>query len=157
MAASPVSCLLDHHLLLLPIHEKQKECRACEEDAIHDAERKRRLQHRALLIDVEAERRVPAEAIRAQGDVEGSIGAEMAAVGVGDAAEVVDAGDEGPDEKDVYEADEVGRAAGRFAAKECQEAPHRCKGRDNKEDSEVGISCALELRTRVARTGHRRV
>lgn len=98
MTTPPIGCLFHHNLLLLPVHEQQKEGRAREEDAVHDPKRKRRFQHRALLVDVEAEGRVPAEAIRAEGDVEGAVGAEMAAVGVGDAAQVVDASDESPDE-----------------------------------------------------------
>ena len=158
MAAPPIARLLDHHLLFLPVHEQQEEGRAREEDAVHDAKGERRLQHRAFLVDVEAEGRVPAEAIRAQGDVEGAVVAEVAAVGFGDAAQVVDARDQGPDEEDVDEADEVRRAPGRFAAEERQEAPYRCEGGDYEEHSEVGV---LDVRTgergKVGRTGRRLV
>lgn len=85
MATPPIS-LLDHNILLLPIHEQQKERAARKKDAVHDPERKRRLQHCALLVDVESKGVVPVKPVRAQGDVESAVVGEMRAVGVGDAA-----------------------------------------------------------------------
>ena len=76
MATPPIS-LLDHNILLLSVHEQQKERRDREEDAIYDAECKRRLQHRAFLVDIVAEWRVTIEAIRAKTEIEGAIGREV--------------------------------------------------------------------------------
>ena len=72
MATPPIS-LLNHHLLLRPIHKQQEERRNREKYAIHDPKRKCRLQHCTLLVDIEAERRVAIEAIGAKTDVERAV------------------------------------------------------------------------------------
>lgn len=76
MATPPIG-LLDHNILLLSVHEQQKERRDGEEDAVYDAECKGGLQHRAFLVDIVAERRVAVEAIRAKTKIEGAIGREV--------------------------------------------------------------------------------
>lgn len=76
MTAPPVG-LLDHHILLLSMHEQQKERRDGEEDAIYDAECKGRLQHRAFLVNIVAKGRIAVEAVRAKTEIEGAIGREV--------------------------------------------------------------------------------
>ena len=113
----PVS-LLDHDLLLLPLHKDQKEGRNGKEDGIHDAEGKRGFEHRALLVDVEIEAVVAAHSAGAEGDVETAVVAEVRAIGVGDVAKVIYASDQGADEAYVDEADEMGGSTGGFATEE---------------------------------------
>ena len=64
MAPPPIS-LLNHNLLLLPLHEHQPERRNREQDDIDDAKRKGRLEHRTLLIHIEIEPVVATDPVRA--------------------------------------------------------------------------------------------
>lgn len=75
--ATPPICLLDHHILLLSVHEQQKERCDGEEDAVYDAECKGRLQHRAFLVKIVAKGRVAVEAIWAKAKIEGAIRREV--------------------------------------------------------------------------------
>lgn len=52
------NALFHHHISFLSVHEQQQDACDEKEDAVHDAERKARLQHRACLIDIDSERRV---------------------------------------------------------------------------------------------------
>jgi len=134
MATPPVS-LLDYNLLVLSMHEQQEERRDGEEDAIYDAKCKRRLQHRAFFVEIVAKRRVAVEATGAETDIEGAIGREVRAIGVGNAAQVVDSCDEGSYKAYVDEADKVGGAAGGFATEEREQAPCNGEGGDYEKDS----------------------
>ena len=62
----------------------------------------------------------------------------MRAIGVGDTAKIIDAGDQGADEAYVDETDEVGGTTGRFATEEGQDAPCYRKGGD---DEEYPVDC----------------
>lgn len=73
-----------------------------EEDGVHDAEGEARLEQRARLVGVDAQA-VAVDAKEAKVDVVRGAVANVGAIGAGDEAEVVDAGDEG-----TYEACEVG-------------------------------------------------
>lgn len=116
MTPPPISLLNHHLLLLLPLHEQQPKRRNRKQDSIQNPKRERRLEHRTLLVQVEIEPSVTAHAIRAQCDVEGAAVGEIGAAGVTDAAQVVDARDQGADKADVDEADEARGAASGFAA-----------------------------------------
>lgn len=137
MAPPPIS-LLNHHLLLfpLPTHEQQQEARNSKEDAVHDPERKARLQHRAILIRVQAEWRISADAIVVDGEREVAVVFESGAVGSGDVAQFVDAGDEGANEAEVDEGDEEGGVTGGFAAEDGGDGPGGGEDGNDEEDSE---------------------
>ena len=130
---SPPIGLLDHHLLLLPLHEEQPESRDGKEDGIHDAECKRGFQHGTLLIDVKIKPIVAAHSAGPECDIEIAVITEVRAIGVGDAAKVIDAGDQSANEAYVDETDEMGGPTGRFATEEGQEAPCYGKGGDDEE------------------------
>lgn len=114
MASPPIS-LLNHHLLLLPLHEDQEERRDSEENNIHDPEGEGRLQHGALLVCVETEPIVSTDATGAYSERGISITGKVGAIGVGDGAEVVYAGDQGANEANINEADEVSGPSGGLA------------------------------------------
>lgn len=139
MTTPPIS-LLNHHLLLRPIHKQQPERRHGKKDTVHNPKRKCRFQHRALLIDIKTEWTVSIKSVRPKRDVKGAIGAEVRAVSIGNAAQVVDARDQGADEADVDKADEVGGAPCGFAAEEGEEAPYGGEGGDYEEDSKQTLS-----------------
>ena len=143
--ASPPVCLLDHHLLLLPLHKDQPKRRDRKQNRVHDPKRECRLKHSTLLIEVEIETIITAHSVGAQCDVERSIIGEARTVGVGDAAEVIDSGDQGADEANVDKADEVGGSAGRLAADYRQEAPCYGEGGDYEEDSDVSLDIWLRI------------
>ncbi len=98
------------------MHEQQQEARNSKEDAIHDPERKGSLQHRTVLVRIQAEGRISADTIVIDGEGEVAVGFESSAVGSGDVAQFVDAGDEGAHEAEIDEGDEEGGVAGGFAA-----------------------------------------
>ena len=105
--------LIAHIIIILgPMHETQDEERDAEEDAIHDAKRETRLLHRAILFDAGREAARPGDAIGAHNHVRGAVAADAGAVGAGDAAEFVDAGDEGADEAEVDKGDEESGSLG---------------------------------------------
>ena len=87
-----------------------------EEYAIHDTECERCLEHGTRLIDIGRKRRASAESVGPKRNVEITIGREVRAVGVGYAAELVDARYEGSDEAKIHEGYEVGRVSRRLPA-----------------------------------------
>ena len=116
IVAPPPVRFLGHDLpvvLPLPMHEEQQKGGDGEENAIHDAKREAGFPHRTFLVGVQAHGGgIAADAVVVDGDGESTIGGEIGAVGVGDVAELVDAGDEGADETEVDEGDEDGGVAG---------------------------------------------
>ena len=137
MTPPPVG-LLHYHLLLLPLHKDQPESRNGKEDGIHDAECPRGFEHGTLFIDVEIKPVIAAHSIGPQSDRKIAIIAEVRAIGVGDVAKVIDAGDQGANEAYVDERDEVGGPTGGFATEEGQSTPCYCKGGD---DEEYSVDC----------------
>lgn len=112
-------------VLLMSAHKQQQNAGIEEKDAIHDAKRKARLQHRARLIHIDREGRVgrlPEVSERAQADVQRA-GGEIGATGVGNVAELDHTRDESADEAHVDERDEDGRLARRSVAEESRNAP----------------------------------
>ena len=138
--------LLHHHAPMMPVHKKRHHKRHEEQYTVDNPKREARLQHSTRLVHIHTERRV----IYAQGgDVNGvargpdAAGAGDASGGVGavlgsDAAELVDAGDEGADEGKVDEGDEEGRAAGRVVAEEGGDGPGGGEDGDDEEDAGWG-------------------
>ena len=97
-------------ILLMSAHKQQQNARIEEKDAVHDAKREARLQHRARLIHIGREGRVgrlPEVSERAQADVQRG-GGEIGAAGVGDVAKLDHTRDESADEAHVDERDEDG-------------------------------------------------
>jgi len=66
------------------------------------------------------------------------LGGDGGAVVVGDAAQVVDAGDEGADEAEVDEGDEVGVVAGAVVGEEGEDGPDGGEDGDDEEDEDGG-------------------
>lgn len=101
---------------MLPEMQKHGQNRRPEEkQRLHDPNRKACLQHRTGLIQV-LRQGIPCMCTvcpkRAQGDVDVRVAVPVAAVGVGDEAELVDGCDEGAEEEEVDEGDEDGGAFG---------------------------------------------
>ena len=115
-------------LLTMPeMQEERQDRRPHEEEHLHDANRKRRLQHRACLLEVLGER-VPGlfarEAEGTQGliDCVGAAGPVTAVCGA-DETQLVDRGNEGTEEAEVDEDDEDRRAFGRVQPDEGVQTP----------------------------------
>lgn len=94
--------------------EQCQESRPSKENHLHNAHRKRRLQHRTRLIHMQRERVIRAHAVLAERAERNPDGPAVPAgtVCVGDEAELVDGCDEGTEEEGVHEGDEEGGALG---------------------------------------------
>lgn len=130
--------LLNNHLPIipLPMHKQQQKARDGKEDAIHDAKRKARLQHRTMLVCVQMERRLPGNTIIVDGDGEIAVGGEVGAVRIAYVTELVNASDEGADEAEVDEGDEEGRVPRRFAAEDGRDGPGGSEDGDDEENED---------------------
>jgi len=140
MAAPPDHLFPDNDVSVMPVQEERQDERDEEEDRVHDPERPRRLQHRAVLVDVYRPRQIAVDAEVAKGaqaDVDGR-GGEIGAVRIADAAQLVVGGDEGTDEAEVDEGDEEGGAAGGAEAEEGRDRPGAGEDGDDEEDEDVG-------------------
>lgn len=107
------------------------------EDDVHDGKGPAGLEHGAGLVGLPAPVR--------DGDVGGRVpgrcggggeGAAAAAVGVGDAAKLVDGGDEGGEEAEVDEGDEVGVCGRAVVAEEGEDGPGEGEDGDDEEDED---------------------
>ena len=110
MAAPTNSRLLNNHFPVLAVNKQRQERSPDKEDDLHDPQRKGSLQHRAGLVDLQRQRVVHLPAVLAKG-AEGHpnrAAVPVRAVGIGDEAQLVDAGDEGAEEAHVDEGDEEG-------------------------------------------------
>ncbi|EEP77664.1 conserved hypothetical protein [Uncinocarpus reesii 1704] len=127
MAMATRSLLIMMTALMLP-QEIRKHCRKKERYRIQNPKRKRGLEHRADLLRVAAERVIRPATPNAKGAQaqEEAAAAEVVAVFVDDAAEEIDAGDEGAEETEVDEGDEDGGALGAAVADEGLKGP--CAG-----------------------------
>jgi hypothetical protein len=136
---SPLHYDLLRHRRRPPAHQRSQQARNEEENTIHDAERPTGFQHRARLIDSDTigiEIRLPEDAERERV----RLGSDGGAVVVGDAAQVVDAGDEGADEAEVDEGDEVGVVAGAVVGEEGEDGPDGGEDGDDEEHEDGGWS-----------------
>jgi hypothetical protein len=88
--------------------EESQYTRNKEENAIHNRKRKASLQHRALLISSKMQAIHINAAQYAEVDLVGIAGCDVRAVFMGDAAQLVDACDQGADEAEVDKGDEEG-------------------------------------------------
>lgn len=111
MAAATNSRLFHDDLLVSAMQEHCQQRCPEEKDRLHDAHRKRGLQHGACLVDVQGVM-VDALAVLAKGTERYPHRATvpMGAVCVGDKAQLIDTGNEGPEEEEVHEGDEGGGA-----------------------------------------------
>ena len=139
MAPSPrIDFLLLRNLIPRLVHEEEQEGSEQEEDAIHDPEREARLQHRACLVDAPHKRAVAIEPIRPDCNVEAPVEAEIRAVSVRDAPQLVDRGDEGAHEADVDKGYENCGLVARLASDEREERPRQREYADDEEGEDVG-------------------
>lgn len=98
-------------LMVSPSNQQREDRSDEEEDAVHDAKRKARLQHGAVLISIDVDS-IQAESAGAAADGEEIVSARnVGAVPVGGVAEGVDGADEGADEEEIDERDKVGVVA----------------------------------------------
>lgn len=137
--ATAHSRLLVHHIAMVPVQEETQAEGEEEEDAVHDSERKGRLEHRACLVDVQRQVRAGVVAIITKGperDVEAA-GGEVGAILVADATELVDGGDEGTNEAEINDGDKDGRAFGRAVADQGRESPCACEDGDDEHCEDV--------------------
>lgn len=124
------------------MHEEQEKRGDCEENAVHDTERKTCFQHRARLVEIDGKWARCTGTFRAYVYSKLTIGAEARAALAGNAAKLVDASDKGPDETDVDKGDEDGGFAGRFAAQDGGDCPSSSQDGDDEEGKDRG-GCEL--------------
>lgn len=139
MATAADSRLLDDDLTAPAVQEQREQRRPEEEDRLHDAHGECGLQHRAGLIDVQGVV-VDVLAILAERP-EGyphRAAVPVGAVGIGDEAQLVDAGNEGAEEEEVHKGDEDGRALGGGEADERVDGPEDGDDADDEEHEHVG-------------------
>lgn len=107
-----------------------------EEDAVHDAQGEAGLEHAAGLVRVQAQvaARVIAEGPQRDAPVDG---ADDGAVGAGDEAQRVDAGDEGADEAQIDQGNELRVGAAAVVAEQGEDGPEHGDHGDDKEDHDV--------------------
>lgn len=105
------------------MHKEQEKRGDCEENAVHNTERKACFQHRARLVEIDGKWARCTGTFRAYGYPELTIGAEARAALVGNAAKLVDASNEGADETEIDEGDEDGGFASRLAAQDGGDRP----------------------------------
>lgn len=113
------------------------DCREEEEQAVHNAKRKARLQHATRPVDVQMqriERRAPQNP-QANGRRRPRRDAD--AVKVLDKAQVVHARDKGTDESEIDETDEARVGAGAVVREEGEERPGEAEHGDDEEDEDV--------------------
>lgn len=94
-----------------------------EKDAVHDAKDPAGLEHGARLVDVEPHATQGDGAQHAEADDRVRVGCDATAVVVPDAAQLVDAGDQGADEAEVDEGDEECVGARAVVGEECVDGP----------------------------------
>jgi len=131
------------HISLLPRHltptdPQRQQRRKKEENTIHDTKRKRRLEHRTRFINIDTDAIERRGAKDAEGDAVRVGGFQRCAVCAADAAQVVDAGDEGAYEAQVDEGDEVGVGARAVVGEERGDGPDGGEHGDDEEDEDVG-------------------
>lgn len=141
MASTPPRPPVDDDLLLhrrgLPAHQGGQQTRDEEEDTIHNAKGPAGLEHRACLVHADPK---GIDLHRGE-DVEGqgvSLGGERGAVVGANAAEVVDAGDEGANETQVDECDEMAVVPAAVIGEEGKDGPHGREDRDDEKDENGG-------------------
>jgi len=117
------------------IHKRQQ-ARKSKENTIHNPKRKTSLQHRTLFICCEMKGidRYGAEDTR---DLVLGVGGDVCAVLTRDAAQFVDASDEGADEAEVDEGYEQRVVFGAVVGEEGADCPGRSEDGDDEEDEDV--------------------
>jgi hypothetical protein len=136
---APPRLVSDVDLLLLglvAVHQRQHG-REEEEDGVHDAKGKARLQHAARLVDVDVERVERGVAEDAEADGRRRPGRDVDAVKVLDEAQIVHAGYEGADEAEIDEADELRVRLAAMVREEREQRPSESEDRHDEEDEDV--------------------
>lgn len=113
-------------LMTSPNHTSQQTCNK-EEDAIHDTKRKTSFKHRACFIHFDTNTIDICITKWAEIDIVPRVCGNRSAIGVGDEAELIDTGDEGPDETEIDEGDEEGVIAGTVVGEEGCDGPGASK------------------------------
>jgi hypothetical protein len=147
---APVAAPPSDHLLpaisLMLSQEESEDGSDEEEDDVHDGKGPARLQHRARLGGVDAK---PAALVVGAEDAQVDVdvaGGEVGAIGVGDAAKLVDTGDQGADKGKIDQADKGSGAAGGGHPKERGDGPYAGENRDDeKYEDEAGGQLALVI------------
>ena len=101
-------------IIIIPgsVHKDQDQERDEEEDAIHDAEGEARFLHCAILRNAGRNPARTGDSIGSHAQICWATVSDAGAVGVGDTAELIDAGYEGADEAEVDKSDEEGGSLG---------------------------------------------
>jgi len=113
-------------------YQKSEQAGDEEEDAVHDAERKRRLEHGALPVNVQIVT-IARDGKEAQVLAVLATGRNAGAVRIRNTAEAVDAADESADEEQVDESNEFGRVSCARVQEKRAHCPRRTKYRNDEE------------------------
>lgn len=116
--------------------DESKNTRNEKEDAVHDSKRKGSLQHRALLVRRKVQG-VDRYTTKSKANGVRRALCDRGAVLVGDAAQFVDACDEGADEAEIDEGGEACVVTGAVVGEEGCDGPGSAKDTDNEEDEDV--------------------
>lgn len=112
MTPPPIGLLHNHIILLIPfLHKEQQESGGEEEDNIHDAKSKARLEHRTRLIHIQREWIIAAKTIVVECDGEISVVGKGGAVGFGNRSEFVHRCYQRAYEAEIDKGDEEGGTA----------------------------------------------
>lgn len=137
VAASTHHRLLDNSVVTVMIeNEHGKDGSQEEEQNLHNAHRKRSLEHRTRLVHIEMLAVVVHRAKRAQRDRHG-VSVPAAAVCVGDEAQLVHGSNKSTEEAQVHQRDEAGGALGAAKADHRVGAPEDGDGADDEEHQDV--------------------
>lgn len=114
--------------------QRQEECDE-EEDAVHDTERKARLQHRAGLVCRKIDS-VSGHGEEAQVETVGIATGCVGAVPAGDFAKLVHSTDEGAHEQEIDESNEAGGVLSASVEEECANCPSSAQNRDDEQNED---------------------
>ena len=137
VSMSRIMRLLDHNSILLTStsHEKRQQARNEEEDAVHDPERKRCLQHRADLVRLNIEA-VQGDRSQAAGNGPG-FGLCARTICACNEAELVDTCDECADETEVNEGDEESVGACAVVREQRCDGPGGAQDGDDEKNEDI--------------------
>jgi hypothetical protein len=129
-----VNLALNNHAVstVVAVDKQRQKAGEEEEEAVHDAKRKRSLEHGALAVDI------PAIAVAGDGEeaevsAVRAVGRPVGAVGVCDSTERVDSTDESADEQQIDKGNKVGRVPRTRIQEQGAQRPGRAEHRDDEE------------------------
>jgi len=129
--------LLNHDLarLVMAPHHQRQQGRDGKENAVHDAKRKRRLEHGARLVGLDAEAGARRTEVPDSDGPTGAVG--RSAIGVGDETQRVHGADEGTHKEQVDQRDKECVRLGAVVGEECADGPGGAEHRDDEEHEDV--------------------